>query len=87
MLKFYRGYMRGEQPNRVNIYGYRDRMAYVNATYSGYDVYVERDGMPDDELGGWIWFGTHDSMREAVKDAGHILRRIAWFERGKPRKW
>jgi len=86
MLKFYRSNLRN-QPIRIDLYGYRGRMAYVSATYSGYDVYVERDDRPDDELGDWIWFGCHDSLREALKDASHVLRRIGWFERGKPRKW
>lgn len=86
MLKFYRGSLR-EQPTRIDIYGYRDRMAYVSATYNGYDIYVERDGWIDDELGNYVWFGCHDSLREALKDASHILRRIGWYERGKPRRW
>lgn len=87
-MEFYQINLR-EQPLKIEIVSEYRREARITSTFSGFDLWIERKSntFHDRDLDSWLWFGYYESLRKALKDASHILRKIAWLEQGKPRKW
>ena len=87
-MKIYRTNLRNN-PISLDLVSTR-REARITQTFSGYDLWIETNYIHDREsdlIDNYLWFGSYDTLREAIKDASHLLRRIKWFEDGKPRKW
>ena len=87
-MKIYRTNLQNN-PISLDIVSER-REARITQTFSGFDLWIETKYVHDwksDLMDNYLWFGAYETLREAIKDASHFLRRIEWFEDGKPRKW
>lgn len=88
MLKIYRTNLQNG-PISLDLISER-REARITRTFSGFDLWIETNYIHDREsdlIDNYLWFGTYETLREAIKDASHLLRRIEWVDNGRPFRW